>query len=61
MRHWPGEPRPQSSAAASCDESGWKIVDRIFAKNTSDAHLRREEDRQAILVEPTRVIVPTFG
>jgi PPOX class probable F420-dependent enzyme len=39
--------------------AGWEIVDRIFAKYTGGPY-PRGEDREAFLVEPTRVIVPTF-
>jgi hypothetical protein len=41
-------------------DAGWEIVDRIFAKYTGGPYPRRE-DRQAFLIEPTHVIVPTFG
>lgn len=41
-------------------DAGWEIVDRIFAKYTGGAYPRHEE-RVAFLVEPTHVIVPTFG
>ena len=41
-------------------DAGWEIVDRIFAKYTGGPYPRRE-DREAYLVEPTHVIVPTFG
>jgi PPOX class probable F420-dependent enzyme len=41
-------------------DAGWEIVDRIFAKYTGGPY-PRGEDREAFLVEPTRVIVPTFG
>jgi PPOX class probable F420-dependent enzyme len=41
-------------------DAGWEIVDRIFAKYTGGPYPQRE-DREAYLVEPTRVIVPTFG
>lgn len=41
-------------------DAGWEIVDRIFAKYTGDPY-PRGEDREAFLVEPTRIIVPTFG
>ena len=41
-------------------DAGWEIVDRIFAKYTGGPYPRGEE-REAFLVEPTRVIVPTFG
>lgn len=40
-------------------DAGWEIVDRIFAKYTGGPYPRGEE-REAFLVEPTRVIVPTF-
>ncbi|ONH23954.1 pyridoxamine 5'-phosphate oxidase family protein [Pseudofrankia asymbiotica] len=40
--------------------AGWEIVDRIFAKYTGGPYPRREE-RQAFLVEPAHVAVPTFG
>jgi PPOX class probable F420-dependent enzyme len=41
-------------------DAGWEIVDRVFAKYTGGPYPRRE-DRVAFLVEPTHVIVPTFG
>ena len=41
-------------------DAGWEIVDRIFAKYTGGTYPRHEE-RMAFLVEPTHVIVPTFG
>jgi hypothetical protein len=41
-------------------DSGWEIVDRIFAKYTGGPYPRGEE-REAFLVEPTHVMVPTFG
>jgi len=41
-------------------DAGWEIVDRIFAKYTGGPYPRRE-DREAYLVAPTHVIVPTFG
>jgi PPOX class probable F420-dependent enzyme len=41
-------------------DAGWEIVDRIFAKYTGGPY-PRGEDREAFLVEPTRVIIPTFG
>jgi PPOX class probable F420-dependent enzyme len=41
-------------------DAGWAIVDRIFAKYTGGPYPRGEE-RVAFLVEPARVIVPTFG
>jgi PPOX class probable F420-dependent enzyme len=41
-------------------DAGWEIVDRIFAKYTGGPYPRREE-REAFLIEPTHVIVPTFG
>jgi PPOX class probable F420-dependent enzyme len=41
-------------------EAGWEIVDRIFAKYTGGPY-PRGEDREAFLVEPAHVIVPTFG
>jgi PPOX class probable F420-dependent enzyme len=41
-------------------DAGWEIVDRIFAKYTGGPYPRGEE-REAFLVEPVRVIVPTFG
>ena len=41
-------------------DAGWEIVDRIFAKYTGEPY-PRGEDREAFLVEPTHVIVPTFG
>ena len=40
--------------------AGWEIVDRIFAKYTGGPYPQRE-DREAFLVEPTVVVVPTFG
>jgi PPOX class probable F420-dependent enzyme len=40
-------------------DAGWEIVDRIFAKYTGGPYPRGEE-REAFLVEPTHVIVPTF-
>jgi hypothetical protein len=40
-------------------DAGWEIVDRIFAKYTGGPYPRREE-REAFLVEPAHVIVPTF-
>lgn len=40
-------------------DAGWEIVDRIFAKYTGGPYPHRE-DREAFLVEPTHVIVPTF-
>lgn len=41
-------------------EAGWQIVDRIFAKYTGGPYPRREH-REAFLVEPAHVTVPTFG
>lgn len=41
-------------------DAGWRIVDRIFAKYTGTPYPERE-DREAYLVEPAHVIVPTFG
>jgi PPOX class probable F420-dependent enzyme len=41
-------------------DEGWEIVDRIFAKYTGGPY-PRGEDREAFLVEPVHVIVPTFG
>jgi pyridoxamine 5'-phosphate oxidase-like protein len=41
-------------------DAGWAIVDRIFAKYTGGPY-PRGEDREAFLVEPAHVIVPTFG
>jgi PPOX class probable F420-dependent enzyme len=41
-------------------DEGWEIVDRIFAKYTGGPYPRGEE-REAFLVEPARVTVPTFG
>ena len=41
-------------------DAGWEIVDRIFAKYTGGPY-PRGEDREAFLIEPTHVIVPTFG
>ena len=40
-------------------DAGWAIVDRIFAKYTGGPYPRGEE-REAFLVEPAHVIVPTF-
>ena len=40
-------------------DAGWEIVDRIFGKYTGGPYPRGEE-REAFLVEPTHVIVPTF-
>jgi PPOX class probable F420-dependent enzyme len=40
-------------------DAGWEIVDRIFAKYTGGPYPRGEE-REAFLVEPAHVIVPTF-
>jgi PPOX class probable F420-dependent enzyme len=40
-------------------DAGWAIVDRIFAKYTGGPY-PRGEDREAFLVEPAHVIVPTF-
>ncbi len=41
-------------------DAGWEIVDRIFAKYTGGPYPQRE-DREAFLVEPAHVSVPTFG
>jgi PPOX class probable F420-dependent enzyme len=41
-------------------DAGWEIVDRIFAKYTGSPYPRGEE-REAYLVEPVHVTVPTFG
>jgi PPOX class probable F420-dependent enzyme len=41
-------------------DAGWDIVDRIFAKYTGGPYPSRE-DREAFLVEPEHVTVPTFG
>jgi len=41
-------------------DAGWEIVDRTFAKYTGGPYPQRE-DREAFLVEPSHVIVPTFG
>jgi PPOX class probable F420-dependent enzyme len=41
-------------------DAGWRIVDRIFGKYTGGPYPHRE-DREAFLVEPIDVIVPTFG
>jgi PPOX class probable F420-dependent enzyme len=41
-------------------DAGWQIVDRIFAKYTGGPY-PRDEEREAFLVEPAHVIVPTFG
>jgi PPOX class probable F420-dependent enzyme len=41
-------------------DAGWGIVDRIFAKYTGGRYPRGEE-REAYLVEPVHVTVPTFG
>ncbi|MFC4944665.1 pyridoxamine 5'-phosphate oxidase family protein [Pseudonocardia sp. GCM10023141] len=41
-------------------DAGWEIVDRIFAKYTGGPYPRGEA-REAYLVEPTHVIIPTFG
>jgi hypothetical protein len=41
-------------------DAGWAIVDRIFAKYTGGPY-PRHEDREAFLVEPAHVSVPTFG
>jgi PPOX class probable F420-dependent enzyme len=41
-------------------DAGWAIVDRIFVKYTGGPY-PRGEDREAFLVEPEQVIVPTFG
>ncbi|HEY3688669.1 MAG TPA: pyridoxamine 5'-phosphate oxidase family protein [Streptosporangiaceae bacterium] len=41
-------------------DAGWEIVDRVFAKYTGGPYPRGDE-REAYLVEPLHVIVPTFG
>ncbi len=41
-------------------DAGWEIVDRIFAKYTGGPYPRGEH-REAFLVAPTHVRVPTFG
>jgi Pyridoxamine 5'-phosphate oxidase len=41
-------------------DAGWDIVDRIFMKSTGGPCPSRE-DREAFLVEPEHVSVPTFG
>lgn len=41
-------------------DAGWEIVDRIFGKYTGGAYPRGEA-REAYLVAPEHVIVPTFG
>jgi PPOX class probable F420-dependent enzyme len=41
-------------------DAGWEIVDRTFAKYTGGPYPRGEE-REAFLVEPVHVTVPTFG
>ncbi|WP_098956971.1 pyridoxamine 5'-phosphate oxidase family protein [Pseudonocardia sp. N23] len=41
-------------------DAGWAIVDRTFAKYTGGP-CPRGEAREAFLVEPTHVVVPTFG
>lgn len=41
-------------------DAGWHIVDRIFTKYTGGPYPSRE-DREAFLVEPEHVSVPTFG
>jgi PPOX class probable F420-dependent enzyme len=41
-------------------DAGWEIVDRIFAKYTGEPY-PRGEDREAFLVEPAHLTVPTFG
>jgi PPOX class probable F420-dependent enzyme len=41
-------------------DAGWEIVDRIFAKYTGGPYPQRE-DREAFLIEPAHVNVPTFG
>lgn len=41
-------------------DTGWQIIDRIFAKYTGGTYPQRE-DREVFIVEPTHVIVPTFG
>jgi PPOX class probable F420-dependent enzyme len=41
-------------------DAGWDIVDRIFAKYTGGPY-PRGGDREAFLVEPAQVIVPSFG
>ncbi|WP_232667192.1 pyridoxamine 5'-phosphate oxidase family protein [Pseudonocardia sp. TRM90224] len=40
-------------------DAGWAIVDRIFAKYTGGPYPRGDV-REAFLVEPTHVVVPTF-
>jgi PPOX class probable F420-dependent enzyme len=42
------------------DDAGWEIVDRIFAKYTGGPYPQRE-DREAFLVKPLHVVVPSFG
>jgi PPOX class probable F420-dependent enzyme len=42
-------------------DAGWELVDRIFGKYTGGGRYPRGEEREAFLVEPTHVIVPTFG
>lgn len=41
-------------------DAGWEIVDRIFAKYTGGPY-PRQEYREAFLVEPEKVSVPTFS
>lgn len=41
-------------------DAGWAIVDRIFATYTGSRYPQRE-GREAYLVEPVQVTVPTFG
>lgn len=41
-------------------DAGWEIVDRIFATYAGGPYPQRE-DREAFLVKPVHVIVPTFG
>jgi PPOX class probable F420-dependent enzyme len=41
-------------------DAGWELVDRIFAKYTGGPYPRGEH-REAFLVQPAHVIVPTFG
>ena len=41
-------------------DAGWEIVDRISATYAGGPYPRRE-DREAFLVEPAHLSVPTFG
>jgi hypothetical protein len=41
-------------------DAGWEIVGRIFAKYTGGPY-PRHGDREAFLVQPAHVTVPTFG